>query len=96
MRMGTTTDKMVAALARDHYTNMIQGLVTVGKAAEMIGVSPRRVRALIQAGRIRAIRLGRCWYMRREDVLAFMAKPRKVGHPPSNPRPSKRDTRLSD
>jgi excisionase family DNA binding protein len=92
--MTRSSDKLLASLARDHYADMIRGFVTVATAADMIGVSARRVRAFIKEKRLPATWFGRCWYLRREDVLTFKTKPRKTGHPVVHARPSKRDTRL--
>jgi len=94
MTRSRSSDKLLVALARDHYADMMKGMLTVATAADMIGVSPRRVRAFIKEKRLLATWFGRAWYMRREDVLAFKTKPRKTGHPVTNARPSKRDTRL--
>jgi len=86
---------MLAALARDHYSDFMKGMLTVIDTARMLGVSPRRVRALVQDKRLPAMFWGRCWYLRREDVLTFRTKPRPTGRPPKNPKPRKLDRRLA-
>ncbi len=54
-------------------------LLTTRDAADRLGVSDRRVRALIQAGRVPARRVGRDWLIRPED-LRRVAR-RKPGRP---------------
>lgn len=43
-------------------------MITVAQAAAQLGVSPRRVRALIAEGRIKAVALTPRMYMLREPV----------------------------
>lgn len=56
-------------------------LVTVKQAAELLGLSYSRVRVLIESGRLKAERLADMWVLRREDVDAFKALPRRAGRP---------------
>ncbi len=53
-------------------------MLTTTQAADVLGVSARRVRALIQSGRLPAERIGRDWTVRREDLDKLE---RKVGRP---------------
>lgn len=50
-------------------------MLTVTEAAARLGVSPRRVQALIQAGRLPATRFGRAWQLREATVAAFQRRP---------------------
>lgn len=53
------------------------------EAARRLGVSPQRVRALIQAGRIRARLVGSRFYVIREaDLARFEASRRRQGGRP--------------
>lgn len=56
--------------------------LTTGQAAEMLGVTPTRVRQFIEQGRLGARRLGRDWVLRRAAVERFAAVPRsRTGRP---------------
>ena len=54
-------------------------LLTTHDAADRLGVTDRRVRALIEGGRLPALRVGRDWLIRAED-LRRVAR-RKPGRP---------------
>ncbi len=53
-------------------------MLTTRQAADLLGVSPRRVRALIESGKLPARRVGRDWTVKRGDLDALE---RKVGRP---------------
>ena len=53
--------------------------LTTSQAAAALGVSPRRVQAMIRAGRLKAIRFGRDWLIRPADLDAVRVRP--VGRP---------------
>jgi excisionase family DNA binding protein len=53
--------------------------LTTKQAAERLGITPRRVQALIEAGRLPASKFGRD-YMIKEDDLKLVEN-RKVGRP---------------
>ena len=55
-------------------------ILSVKQAAEVLGVSDRRVIALIAAKRLPAQRLGREWIIRSKDLE--LVKDRKPGRPP--------------
>lgn len=57
------------------------GLVTVKEAAELLGLSARRVRQFIEEGRLPGQKIGRQWLLKRSDVIVFATKPRTVGRP---------------
>lgn len=57
-------------------------LLTTNEAAEKLGVSVRRVRALITAGTLKAHQLGR-EYAIEESALAQVTVYRKPGRPPN-------------
>jgi excisionase family DNA binding protein len=60
-------------------------VLTVTEAAARLGVTPRRVQALIQAGRLKATRFGRAWQLREATVAAFKRQPE--GWPRGKSRP---------
>lgn len=62
-------------------------LITSKEAAERLGITPRRVGALIAAGRLPATKLGRDWLIA-EDALALVAE-RKPGNRSGRPRTPK-------
>lgn len=53
----------------------------VGEAAAFLGVSPRRVRALIRASRLPAVRKTGGWLIAYADLEAYAAQPRRSGRP---------------
>lgn len=55
-------------------------LLTTGQTAERLGVSERRVRAMIKAGRLPSQRIGRDHLIREEDLK--LVADRKRGRPP--------------
>lgn len=54
-------------------------MLTTAQAAQALGVSARRIRALIAAGRLRATRAGRDWAITEVDLAAVARRP--VGRP---------------
>jgi len=54
-------------------------LITVKQASKNLKVSDRRVRALIQAGRLPAQKIGRDWIINEKDLKKVMD--RKPGRP---------------
>lgn len=56
-------------------------LLTVDQAADELGVTPRRVRALIKAERLAAEKVGRDWLIKPKDLEAV--RDRKPGRPPA-------------
>ncbi len=54
---------------------------TTEQAAERLGVSRRRVLALIKEGRLVATMMGRDWMIVEADLEAFAKLPREVGWP---------------
>ena len=56
-------------------------LLTTEESAERLGVTKRRVQAMIRSGRLLAEKMGRDWFIREED-LALVAD-RKPGRPPT-------------
>lgn len=55
--------------------------MTIKQAAEFLGLSYSRVRVLIESKRLKAEHLADMWVLRREDVEAFAARPRRPGRP---------------
>lgn len=56
-------------------------MLTTTQAAAQLGITPRRVLALIAAGRLPAQKLGRDWLIRPEDLELERVKDRKPGRP---------------
>lgn len=54
-------------------------MITTKTAAEILNISPRRVTALIAAGRLPAFKLGRDWVIDEKDL--DIVKERKPGRP---------------
>ena len=54
-------------------------IITTTEAAKRLGVTPNRVRALIEAKRLKAFKYGREWLIDPKDLEAV--KNRKVGRP---------------
>ena len=54
-------------------------IITTTEAAKRLGVTPTRVRALIEAKRLKAFKFGREWLIDPKDLDAV--KIRKVGRP---------------
>jgi excisionase family DNA binding protein len=54
-------------------------IITTTEAARRLGVTPTRVRALIEAKRLKAFKYGREWLIDPKDLEAV--KVRKVGRP---------------
>ena len=54
-------------------------LLTTREAAERLGITPRRVTALIKSGRLPATKLGDIWVINPEDLE--LVGDRKVGNP---------------
>ena len=54
-------------------------IITTTEAAKRLGVTPTRVRALIEAKRLKAFKYGREWLIDPKDLDAV--KVRKVGRP---------------
>jgi len=58
-------------------------LLNTNQAAERLGISARRVRALIAAGTLRAHHIGQEWAIE-ESALAHVTVYRKPGRPPTS------------
>ena len=58
---------------------MSKKIITTKVAAEMLGVTVRRVQALIKDGRLQAEKLGRDWVVKESDIESV--RERKVGRP---------------
>lgn len=56
-------------------------LVPVSEAARQLGITRQRVHALINAGQLRATRLGRYYYIDKHELQRYAALP--VGKPRS-------------
>ena len=54
-------------------------IITTTEAAKRLGVTPTRVRALIEAKRLKAFKYGREWLIDPKDLEAV--KDRRVGRP---------------
>ena len=58
---------------------MSDALLGTRDAATRLGITPRRVVALIRAGRLPALRVGRAWVIREADLE--LVKERRPGRP---------------
>ena len=63
-------------------------IISTAEAARRLGVTPNRVRALIEAKRLKAFKYGREWLIYLEDLDAV--KDRKVGRPRKSRKSAKR------
>lgn len=59
-------------------------MITTTEAAKMLGVSPRRVTSLIEAGALKAQKLGRTWAVDEESVLLRARSEKLRGRPSSS------------
>ena len=63
-------------------------IISTAEAARRLGVTPNRVRALIEAKRLKAFKYGREWLIYVKDLDAV--KDRKVGRPRKSRKSTKR------
>jgi excisionase family DNA binding protein len=63
-------------------------IISTAEAAKRLGVTPDRVRKMIIAKRLKAIKVGREWLIDPKDLDAV--KDRKVGRPRRAPKSDKR------
>ena len=63
-------------------------IIGTTEAAKRLGVNASRVRALIDSGRLKAIKVGREWLIDPKDLDAV--KDRKVGRPRKSRKSTKR------
>jgi excisionase family DNA binding protein len=54
-------------------------MLTTKQVAEKLGITPRRVQALIEAGRLPATKFGRDYMIKEKDLK--LVEDRKVGRP---------------
>lgn len=57
-------------------------VLTVKQAAKALGVTPSRVYAMIESGRLPAEKFARVWMVDRADVDRLAREERKPGRPP--------------
>lgn len=57
---------------------MNSGPITTSDAAEILGVTPARVRQFVLEGRLKGKKLGRDLLLDESEVRAFASKPRKI------------------
>jgi len=65
-------------------TTMADELLSTVEAAARLGITPRRVVALVTAGKLRATRVGRSWVIKASDLAAVQDRPQ--GWPKGRPR----------
>lgn len=56
-------------------------MLSVTQAAEKLGVTPSRVRAMIKSGQLNAVKCGRGWIIQEEDVLDRLSRKPRAGRP---------------
>lgn len=61
---------------------LLQGYKSVAEVASELKLSPRRIRKIVQDGRLTAVKVGNMWMITRESIAAFKSKPRRAGKPP--------------
>ena len=61
-------------------------LIGSQEAADLLGVSDRRIRQLAAAGQLSALRFGHSIVLFRDQVQQFSCQPRKPGYPAGRPR----------
>jgi excisionase family DNA binding protein len=59
-------------------------MIGTSEAARRLGVSARRVAAMIQQGLISAEKVGKTWVIDEEEVAKFAKKARRPGRPSKN------------
>lgn len=57
----------------------LPALLTIGRTAEVLAVSPRTVRRLIEAGDLTATRVGRQVRIHPADLQTFLQNSREIG-----------------
>lgn len=60
-------------------------LLSVQKAAEILGLSGDQVRIYCRSGSLPATRIGQIWVIKRADLDAFTAQPRRSPGRPADP-----------
>lgn len=69
------------SVAKRRAKIVMAGWVEVPEAAEMLGVSVRRVRHFLLSGRLPAMRLAHMWLIKKEEIIRFAQIPRIQGKP---------------
>jgi excisionase family DNA binding protein len=69
----------IVVMAYSYWMNLDQ-YISCREAAQSLGVGMRRVQALIASGRLAALKIGRDWFIRPENLEAV--RERKPGRPP--------------
>jgi excisionase family DNA binding protein len=57
---------------------VVEKMVSVGEAAEVVGVHPKTLGRLIRNGEVPAVRVGRQWRIRLSDLEPGYQAPRKA------------------
>jgi excisionase family DNA binding protein len=58
------------------------GLIGTSEAARKLGISPRRVAAMIEQGLIKAEKVGKTWIISDAEIIRIAKRVRKSGRPP--------------
>ena len=53
--------------------------ITTSEAAQLTGYTARYFRKALVGGRLRGVKRGRDWFLRREEVLAYAEEMRQLG-----------------
>ncbi len=56
-------------------------MLSVSQSADILGITPSRVRALIKNGSLNASKIGRVWLLEEKDVLQRVSENPKAGRP---------------
>ncbi len=81
MKVTSEAKRKVVNIAKEKAGLELAGWITVEEAAEMLKLTPRRVRNFLLSGRLAAMRVGRTWFIQRKDVLDFSLIQRTPGRP---------------
>jgi len=69
------TVKGIASRRRLYYNHsMLQDLITVRDAAQLVGYHPEHVRELLRAGIVKGQKFGETWQVDRVDLLLYVKR----------------------
>lgn len=54
---------------------MQSGMLTSREAAELLRLKPETIQAYVRTGKLRAVKVGRAYLLRREEVERFLESP---------------------
>ena len=81
MTVTNEAKRKVVNIAKEKARLELAGWLTVKEVADLLKLTPRRIRDFLLSGRLPAMRLGRTWFVQRRDVLDFSRIERTPGRP---------------